>query len=1199
MRCPNCGTTYQEARRFCLECGTRLDSGCPSCGAKNPPAARFCGDCGAPLTADAATGPPTHSTAAGPRVGAEVTGGAAQVAERRLVSVLFADLVGFTPFAEERDAEEVRELLGRYFEAAREVVERYGGVVEKFIGDAVMAVWGTPVSHEDDAERAVRAALDVIDAVRGLSHGLEARAGVLSGEAAVSLAATGQGMVAGDLVNTASRLQSAAAPGVVLVGESTMQAASGAVVFEPAGDQVLKGKAAPVPAWRALRVVAERGGRGRVGGLEPPFVGRDTEFRLLKELFHATGREDRSRLVSITGQAGMGKSRLAWELEKYVDGLVEAVWWHHGRSPAYGSGVTFWALGEMVRSRCGLAESDDEATTRAKVSETLVRFVSEASDRGWIEPALLTLLGIGEPPGSAAEHLFPAWRTFFEHIATQGTVAMVFEDLQWADPGLLSFIDHVAGWSQGKPILVVALARPELLEAHPDWGAGQRGFASVALAPLENDAMHELLAGLVPGLPPATATRIVERADGIPLYAVETVRMLLTNGRLVLEDGVCRPAGDLSTLDVPETLRSLVASRLDALEPSDRGLLQAASVLGQVFTPAALAAISGIPEPDLEPRLRALVRREMLAQRADPRAPDRGQWMFAQSLLREVSYATLSRDDRRAHHLAAARHFEALGTDELAGALAAQYEAAWRASRPGPEADALAVQARLALRAAGERALSLGSPEQAQGLFESALSLADEPLERARILERAGLAARNTGDSEAAQGYLEEAVTIQRGRGDLRAAAHATALLADAVIFRSRLEAAAALLGPAVDEYAVLGEDAGLAALISQAARVEMLRQEDLARALALADRGLAMAEKLDLVPIVADLLITRGTALAQLGRDYEALGAIETGRRLAAGHGLAEKEIRALVNCSAPLQAEDPRAALKAAHMALVLARRVGSRPDETMAANNLAEAARVTGDWDLAFDEVTRTEASASGEAALYTGYGLVSLRAERGQDVTEAVAELRSFLERRMAEAEPGFEAGLLDLEAIVALPAGRYGEAARRHLEAARLDSFNATGHSIEAIQAALLAGDPDLTRAALTALETSGSHGAMAKLARRLGEAGMAALEGRTQEAAVGLREVRDAYRKADLARPLALTGLVACRLLGLDHPDVSGALDEARAIFERLGARAWLERLDEIRTRPQGPPSRAAGEARDETSTREDPATSIPSAESA
>jgi class 3 adenylate cyclase len=267
------------------------------------------------------------------------------VAERRLVSVLFADLVGFTPFAEERDAEDVRDTLSRYFDLASEVIGRYGGTVEKFIGDAVMAVWGAPTAQEDDAELAVRAALELVDAVRSLGSGIEARAGVLTGEAAVTIGATNQGMVAGDLVNTAARLQGVALPGWVLVGGSTHRAASGAIAFEEVGEQALKGKAAPVAAWRALRVVAQRGGQGRADMPEPPFVGRDEEFRLLKDLLAAAGRDRRTRLVSITGPGGIGKSRLAWELEKYIDGLVETVYWHRGRSPASGDGITFWALG--------------------------------------------------------------------------------------------------------------------------------------------------------------------------------------------------------------------------------------------------------------------------------------------------------------------------------------------------------------------------------------------------------------------------------------------------------------------------------------------------------------------------------------------------------------------------------------------------------------------------------------------------------------------------------------------------------------------------------------------------------------------------------------------------------------------------------------------------------------------------------------
>jgi class 3 adenylate cyclase len=328
IACAACGAPNEQGRKFCGECGMRLLASCPACGSGNRPDARFCGECGAKL-ADPAT---AASTAQPDR--ARTATASAPVAERRLVTVLFADLVGFTTRAEGRDPEEVRELLTRHFDSARDIIERYGGSVEKFIGDAVMAVWGAPVAHEDDAERAVRSALELVEAVRSLAPGLDARAGVLTGEAAVTLGARGQGMVAGDLVNTASRLQSVAPVGGVLVGEATMRATDRSIAYEQAGEQVLKGKRAPVAAWRALRVVAEVGGRNRQDGLEAPFVGREAELRLLKELLAATGRERRARLVSVTGQAGIGKSRLAWELSKWIDGIVEPVYWHAGRSPA-------------------------------------------------------------------------------------------------------------------------------------------------------------------------------------------------------------------------------------------------------------------------------------------------------------------------------------------------------------------------------------------------------------------------------------------------------------------------------------------------------------------------------------------------------------------------------------------------------------------------------------------------------------------------------------------------------------------------------------------------------------------------------------------------------------------------------------------------------------------------------------------------
>ena len=589
MICSSCGSENTAGRKFCKECGSSLANACRSCGAALEADAKFCGECGAPSGAGPATSGGALTTAP-PRAVAGAVAVAQPIAERRLVSILFADLVGFTTLAEGKDAEDTRDLLSRYFELAGDVIARYGGTVEKFIGDAVMAVWGAPTAHEDDAERAVRAGLDLVDAVRTLGPSIQARAGVLTGEAAVTIGATNQGMVAGDLVNTASRLQSVAPPGAVLVGEATHRAASKAIAFEEAGPQLLKGKTSPVPAWRALRVVAEVGGRNRSETLEAPFVGRDDELRLLKDLFHATGREGRARLVSAIGPAGIGKSRLAWEFSKYLDGVVDTVWFHVGRSPAYGDGISFWALGEMVRRRAGLLETDDEATTRSKVAATLAQHVPDPEERRWIEPALLALLGFES--GAGSEQFFAAWRTFFERLAASAPVVMVFEDFHFADPGLIDFVDHLLEWSRNVPIYVVTLARPELLEKRADWGAGKRNFTSLYLEPLTDRRCASSWRVSCRACRSGPSSRS-SRADGIPLYAVETVRMLLAEGRLRLEGEIYVPTGDLTTLAVPETLTALIASRLDGLAAEDRALIQDAAVLGQSITLAGLAAVSG------------------------------------------------------------------------------------------------------------------------------------------------------------------------------------------------------------------------------------------------------------------------------------------------------------------------------------------------------------------------------------------------------------------------------------------------------------------------------------------------------------------------------------------------------------------------------------------------------------------------------
>jgi len=1138
--CSNCGTENEAQRKFCIECATPLTARCSNCGTANPPTAKFCGECAQPLSP----------------VGRAPDQSPLPVAERRLVSILFADLVGFTPFAEERDAEDVRDTLTRYFDLASEVMTRYGGTVEKFIGDAVMAVWGTPVAHEDDAERAVRAALELVDAVHSLGPGIQARAGVLTGEAATTLGATNQGMVAGDLVNTAARLQSVAPPGTVLVGEATQRAASQAIAFEEAGEQTLKGKTSPVPAWRALRVVSERGGRNRSEALEAPFVGRDEEFRLLKDLFHTTGREQRTRLVSIIGPAGIGKSRLAWEFLKYLDGLVENVWWHHGRSPAYGEGITFWAVGEMVRARCGLAETDNEATTRAKVGEVLADHVTDPTERSWIEPALLALLGIGSAANS--EQLFAAWRTFFERLSDSSSVVLAFEDLHWADSGTLDFVDHLLEWSKSHPILVVTLARPELLEKRPDWGAGKRNFTSVYLEPLPEMAMRALLGGLVPGLPEETTRAIVTRADGIPLYAVETIRMLVADGRLKEEDGAYVPVGDLTALAVPDTLTALIASRLDGLDPADRSLLQDAAVLGQSFTLEALSAVSAMDVVELEPRLRGLVRRELLGIAADPRSPERGQYAFLQALIREVAYNTFAKKDRKARHLAAARYFEQLGSEELAGALAGHYLAAHANAPEGSEADALAAQARLALKGAAERAASLGAHDQAIAFLEQALSVAADPADEAEILERAGQSATAAAHYKRAETFLRRALELHRGRGDRLGAARTTASLGDALISGKQEKAALEVLVPASAEFADLFPDRAVVELDGALAWA-YTSDEQPRSGLEVAERVLEAAEHGDLVEILAATLVTKGSALAGIGRRREGIGAMRAGEKLARDNGLHEVLGRAL-GLRGFVQGDlDIGGALDAWREGLDLARRAGQRVGLLRIINNLGYTAFLTGDWDEALEHLDGqlTEDLEGTDRISLLGNSVI-VHASRGEDVGEQLAELRRLLD----EDPLRVTADVDDAVGNAAMADGRLPDArnAWRHL--ADQDAINATEFNYRAARPALWDGDIEAARSDLAALDATGVHGSVIELRRMTVRAGLAALEGRSADALAQYREAMRGWHDVGLAWDEALTGIDMATLLDPSEPEVRAAAEATRQILVRVGAKPYIARLD-------------------------------------
>jgi class 3 adenylate cyclase/predicted ATPase len=1145
MRCTACGTENEPGSRFCDECGAPMAAACPTCRQPVRAGARFCRNCGTSLTDEAPAPAATETTRA------------TSANERRLVSVLFADLVGFTTLAEDRDPESTRDLLTKYFDAARDAIERHGGTIEKFIGDAVMAVWGTPIAHEDDAERAVRAGLELVDAIPAIHADLRARAGVLTGEAAVNLEAGNQGMVAGDLVNTAARLQGVAEPGTVLVGEATMRAAERSVVFEPVGERTLKGKTSPVPAWQAIRVVAQRGGQGRTDGLEPPFVGRDEELRQLKEALHATGREERVRLVSITGPAGIGKSRLVWELEKYVDGISERVRWHRGRSPSYGEGITFWALGEMVRRRAGLTEEDDDEATREGIERTLDEFVTDASERERIGPALLTLLGLEDAPAGGREALFPAWRTFFERVAETGTTVLVFEDLQWADAGLLDFIDHLLDWSRGLPIMVVSLARPELFDRRPDWAANRRHLTSLALDPLADDAMRDLLAGLVPGLPADAEAAIIGRAEGMPLYAVETVRGLLSAGKIAREGDVYVPTGDLSTIAVPETLRSLIASRLDALEPADRALVQDAAVLGQVFTAEALAAVSGASAEEVGERLQGLVRRELLDIERDPASPERGQHKFVQSLIREVAYGTLARRDRRARHLAVARHFEAIGDAELAGALASHYVAAHAASEEGPEADAVATQARIALSAAASRAMTLASPDQALAFLDQALALTTDVADRQELLAAAANSARFAARPEAVD-YAEAAVEAARTLGDPVALARSTAGLGEQLMDTTEMDRAREVLTDALTQAREAGAvevEAEAHALLS---RVHM-RTNRSEESIAAADAALTIAEPRDLEDTVTEALINKGTAMGTMGRIREGCALLELAVERADAARNATQIMRARNNLAITLGEIDPPRASQILRESLEIGREYGERGSYNWMIGSLSFALLFEGSgWDEAMALVRENL------EMTYTRIDRVRLRGilamfevQRGEQLDTIVPELREIVGSDATDDEEFFVAHHM---AMTALFKGDFDLAYRRSIEALAVDQDQEFS-LIYALRAAAWGRNLEQMRDVRDRLAEVPVRGPFPKALRTEVTAAIAALEGRPTEAVQGFRDARDAWRKISLRLMAAWTILDAITLLP-GEPEVRSWADEARAAFEAVGAAPALGFLD-------------------------------------
>ncbi|HET7354645.1 MAG TPA: AAA family ATPase [Gaiellaceae bacterium] len=732
---------------------------CTICGQENPEGFRFCGACGAPLEEA-----PTRE-------------------ERKVVTVLFADLVGFTSRAEQLDPEDVRATLSPYYARLRTEIERHGGTVEKFIGDAVMALFGAPVAHEDDPERAVRAALAIRDGAAEAADELrlQVRIAVNTGEALIALGARpleGEGMASGDVINTAARLQTAAPVNGILVGEATYRATRGRIDYREAEPVEAKGKAEPVPVWEAL-AARSRFGEDLEEQQRTRLVGRDRELGLLVDALARCRRELAPQLVTLVGVPGIGKSRLVSELFQEVDRDPELIWWRQGRSLPYDEGLAYWALGEIVKAQAGILESDPLEATETKLRTLVDEVVPETDDPAWVAQRLRPLLGLSDDStaGDRSE-AFAAWRQFLEALADQRPLVLVFEDLHWADDGLLDFVDHLADWATGVPLLIVGTARPELLDRRPGWGGGKRNATTVSIQALTSEETAELLGDLLEQilLPADLQVRVLALAEGNPLYAVEYVRMLQDRGFLVHEGGSWRLVADRA-LPLPETVQAMISARLDALSPDEKGLVQDASVIGKVFWPRALVALGSAVPAEL---LHGLERKEFIRRERRSAVAGEPQYAFLHALVRDVAYGQIPRAARADKHRRLAGWIETLAadrTEDRAEMLAHHYlEAIELARAAGLSTDELREPGVRALLEGCERAVALFAWPRVVELAQTGLELltAGDP-RRARFLLARGRAEHSLGTLDLA--VLIEASALFEAEGDLEKAAETELLI--------------------------------------------------------------------------------------------------------------------------------------------------------------------------------------------------------------------------------------------------------------------------------------------------------------------------------------------------------------------------------------------------------------------------------------
>jgi class 3 adenylate cyclase/tetratricopeptide (TPR) repeat protein len=1103
--------------------------------------------------------------------------------ERRTVTVLFADITGYTAMSERMDPEAVKALVDRCLRRLGQEVERFGGTVDKYIGDNVMAIFGAPVAHEDDAERAVRSALGMHGALREIAPELNLRVGVNTGEVLAGAVAEGAYTVIGDTVNVAARLQSVADIGSITVGERTYRATSSAVEYVPLEPLMLKGKSAPVSAWQAVGLL-EATPRRAAAMSASPFVGRTHELEVLESLYGRVVREGRAHLVTVIGQAGVGKSRLLRELGARVSEKAPVPVVREGRCLPYGSGVVYWALGEIVRAEAAIVETDDADTAWRK----LCRYVEDLRDEPEEEPgpqsrrmaALIgRLLGIESPPEAIAaeahdpqrmrEAFFSAARFGIEARTRRTPLVFAFEDIHWADHGMLDLIEHLARWVRG-PLLILCFARDELLERRPDWGGGRRDATSIFLEPLTGGESRELVSALLPGGGGNGSSPVVsfvaERAGGNPFFAEEMVR------RLAEED--IGAADDLSGHDLPDTVHALLAARLDSLEPIERQIVQQAAVVGQTFWEGALMPVAQEAGADLAEVLASLHDKDIVTPLAGAGEGLTGEreMAFKHVLIRDVAYGMLPKAVRCRKHFEIGNFIEQRAGDrgdEVATLLAEHY---WRAAMLGEEAglsqDELSPVHRKALQfleSAGDQAAALFSNEEAVERYTQARQIRcpHDPEAMARVGEKQGDVALRIGHVDEAITVWTESLDYQRGQEALERVGDLHRKIGAAMWHKGETRQAIEHYQKGINLLKDGPPCLELVRLYEEAASLYMHTGDNML-AIYASEKALRLAERLGETRAASRAHGIFGRVFGRIGDTAKARENLEKSVDLARGSDHGET-IRSLLTLGYHLEVSeaDYDGAGRAYAEGLELAERTGDLPSLVELHSAMALLAAYGADWEAAARSTDASVEVAEREGLLGKlsfPYGLRGLLHWRDGNLEEAERSYRRAQE--LAEQVGWSEIQFTALFGLAMVLRDRDDHAAAvaaldRALDICERAGLVAQSVQVMAMRAVILA----LAGRRDAACEAADEAAALAdRLHYPVGEA--AALEARgattdnTDDAKALLTQAREHWMA--IGRPLeaARCDLLAAKVLRESDPEAArAAAERAAADYTRFGVR--------------------------------------------